>query len=589
MPFGAAGATAAFIRIMDYELRAFTHCTVAYVDDVVIYSDTAEQHLKDVEAVLRTLGDAGIWLHSGKSTFEAATADFLGYRIGYNTTGAQDIKCKAIQELPKPEDKTGVRSILGLMNYYKGLVGEPMGPNYSEMARPLNDLLKKEVVNINGYYPEEAREAGVVCYEPCGGLCAGLEMLLRFGVKVKKCLYQDISTASQAVARTRCLALSRRHPDLFPAAAIQLEQLPSNLEDTRLKDLVRAGALSGDRWVMVCGYPCQDLSPAGKLAGLEGKHSRLFYRAVRVLSILQQVQPRRPPAYVLENVSPLSHREHTKIRKEVFPIINSVVGQPVSFDAARAGSYAHRLRAYWSNLFQNHQFNLIMKKVTRPPDRYVSNILQQGWKPRKVVSGDRKPHHIANVVGEPVRVLSTILATQNSRAFRAPRAGTVVRADDVTEEGESREINLDEKAIAMGYSAGELRMTGGMSDEELAGILGLAMDRRAMELLFAVAKDLLRHVSPEMAPEPAQAQLAEWVTRSNDYTKQVAQRLSHQDWEQRLQQMRNQGQKGTQGVGTANTVQRRRQWKLASMGAEDYKTRHRQTFANKGWERTRGD
>eukprot|EP00854_Cymbomonas_tetramitiformis_P034330 gene34330-biopygen25921 len=430
---------------------------------------------------------------------------------------------------------------------------------------------------VNKSFFREAREEGVVCHEPCGGLCAGLEMLLRCGVKVNKYLYQDISAASQAVARTRCMALSRRHPDLFPTAAIHLEQLPSNLEDTSLDDLVHAGALSGDRWIMVCGYPCQDLSPAGKLAGLEGKHSRLFYQAVKILSTLQQLQPRRPPACVLENVSPLSHRENTKIRKEVFPIINSVVGQPVSFDAARAGSYAHRLRAYWSNLFQNHQFNLVMEMVNRPPDRYVSDILQRDWKPRKVVTGDRKPHHIANVVGEPMRVLPTILATQNSRAFRAPRAGTVVRIGDTTEEGETREVNLDEKVIAMGYSTSELRMTQGMRDGELAGILGLAMDRRAMELLYAVAEvsttKLPRSEESEegeqgvlaaipvagsakataasgVAPEPVQAQLAEWVTRSNDYTQQVARRLSHQDWEQRLQHMCSQGQKGTQGLRT---------------------------------------
>eukprot|EP00854_Cymbomonas_tetramitiformis_P034596 gene34596-biopygen34111 len=49
----------------------------------------------------------------------------------------------------------------------------------------------------------QAREEGVVCYEPCGGLCAGLEMLLRNGMKVKRYLYQDISTSSQAVARAR--------------------------------------------------------------------------------------------------------------------------------------------------------------------------------------------------------------------------------------------------------------------------------------------------------------------------------------------------------------------------------------------------
>ncbi|KAK3253278.1 hypothetical protein CYMTET_37464 [Cymbomonas tetramitiformis] len=161
MPFGAAGATSAFVRIMDYELRHLQHCTVAYVDDVVVYTDsTPEQHLKDVEEVLRTLGDAGIRLHAGKSTFGAATVDFLGYRIGHNSIGAQEAKCKAIQDLPRPQDKTGLRSILGMMNYYKGLVvGEPGGPNYSEVARPLNDLLKKEITDIKGAWGKEQDQA----------------------------------------------------------------------------------------------------------------------------------------------------------------------------------------------------------------------------------------------------------------------------------------------------------------------------------------------------------------------------------------------------------------------------------------------
>eukprot|EP00854_Cymbomonas_tetramitiformis_P029705 gene29705-biopygen30927 len=160
MPFGAAGATAAFVRIMDYELRHLQHCTVAYVDDIVIYTDTtAEQHLKDVDETLQTLANAGIRLHSGKSTFGAATVDFLGYRSGHNSIGAQEAKCKAIQDLPRPQDKTGLRSILGMMNYYKGLVGEPGGPNYSEMVRPLNDLLKKEITDIKGAWGKEQDQA----------------------------------------------------------------------------------------------------------------------------------------------------------------------------------------------------------------------------------------------------------------------------------------------------------------------------------------------------------------------------------------------------------------------------------------------
>ena len=184
---------------------------------------------------------------------------------------------------------------------------------------------------------------------------------------------------SQAVARARCLSLQHRYPHLLAPGAIKLEQLPPNLEHVTAQNLVDAGAQSGERWVMVCGFPCQDLSPAGKLAGLGGKHSKLFYETVRVLSVLQQLQAQKPPGYILENVSPLAHKPGTRIRDEVFPHIIGMVGHPVSFDAAQAGSYAHRLRAYWSNLFQNDQFNAVMAKVERPTGRKVLDILHAGW------------------------------------------------------------------------------------------------------------------------------------------------------------------------------------------------------------------
>ncbi|KAK3262534.1 hypothetical protein CYMTET_28613 [Cymbomonas tetramitiformis] len=132
-----------------------------------------------MEAVLRTLGDAGIRLHSGKSTFGSSTVDFLGFQIEHNSIGVEEVTCKAIQELPKPEDKTG------------------------------------------------------------------LEMLLRSGVKVNSYPYQDISLSSQAVARAaRCMALSRRYPDMLPARPIKLDQLPPDLGETTPRDLIDAGALS---------------------------------------------------------------------------------------------------------------------------------------------------------------------------------------------------------------------------------------------------------------------------------------------------------------------------------------------------------
>eukprot|EP00854_Cymbomonas_tetramitiformis_P034110 gene34110-biopygen13193 len=886
MPFGAAGATAAFVRVMDYELRHLQHCTVAYVDDIVIYTDsTAEQHLKDVEAVLKTLGDAGIRLHAGKSTFGAATVDFLGYRVGHNSIGAQEAKCKAIKDLPRLRDKTGLRSILGMMNYYKGLVGEPGGPNYSEMARPLNDLLKKEVTDVNAAwgkeqdkalqdlkdalcsgrclrpidynrpiilytdwsnhgigavlgqkddegeeyicvaisrslskterqyasfqgemlavvwagqhlrwaislqefefsvqyrpgaknsnadvpsryplpseqdetgarrereelaslhasmgeryerglcdltafaladdplsgeeatpdvqmanvcaleirrqigngpvhrlfdvhhkdelecnravlfdtdYPElvvdsgrlaraawkalsqlrptrgthgegtpavysnecyegepvlkpikvdtrvldkdffpRARDEGVVCYEPCGGLCAGLEMLLRSGVKVKKYLYQDISVESQAVARARCMALVRRYPDLLQPGAVELNKLPSDLHYTAAEHLISAGALEGDQWVMICGFPCQDLSPAGKRAGLAGKHSKLFRQVVRLLTTLQQLQKDRPPGYLLENVSPLAHRQGTSLRDVVFPYIASIIGNLVSFDAARAGSYAHRLRAYWSNLFQNYQFNQIMSLVERPKDRVVASILRKGWHPRPVVRPDRPPHYLANVVGEPLRALPTIMATQGSRAFCPPKMGTVVLPDEQNMEEGGREVDLDEKSRAMGYSSSELRMADGLCDEQLAVILGLSMDRRAMELLFAVAEasrrglphskespqaeeasallepaDIDWQVGVDQHPQQRQASAAEWVDKSSKFTQKVADKMGHRMKKQKA--ICPGGQKGQEGLGSlqhGKSSSGNKKSKIQHFSVAQYRHRHGSHFVKQG-------
>ncbi|KAK3249517.1 hypothetical protein CYMTET_41070 [Cymbomonas tetramitiformis] len=276
-----------------------------------------------------------------------------------------------------------------------------------------------------------------------------------------------------------------------------------------------------------------------------------------------------------------------------------MVGRPVSFDAAQAGSYAHRLRAYWSNLFQNDQFNSVMAKVERPDGRRVSDILDKGWQPREVFVSDQAPYYLANVRGEPMRALPTIMATQNSWAFRKSRMGSVLNADG--HQPPHREVNLQEKARAMGYSAAELRMTDGVGDLELAEVLGLAMDRRAMELLYAVAEASRRGLpySPEKSlddnaqQEPAQRRsepvagdqarlhsaAAEWIARSNSYTRELANKgISHEERERTLAQICSCGHKGVHGLGSSNVVQRKKKWQLAYHSLKDYKARHGSMF-----------
>ncbi|KAK3283870.1 hypothetical protein CYMTET_8448 [Cymbomonas tetramitiformis] len=226
---------------------------------------------------------------------------------------------------------------------------------------------------------------------------------------------------------------------------------------------------------------------------------------------------------------------------------------------------------------QNYQFRSVMGKVARPEGRVVSSIICEGWQPRPVVRSDRTPHYMVNVVGEPLRALPAIMATQGSRAFRAPRLGTVVRSAGADSEEEVREVNLDEKSRAMGYSANELRMADGLSDEELASILGLAMDRRAMELLLATAEASRKGLphseeSPVAENSPGQPIAVDNARRHRGrpcevgpsaetsfagevgwkferiYSAQVAKTMRHRDWEEKLQTMCSQGQTGVQGI-----------------------------------------
>ncbi len=132
----------------------------------------------------------------------------------------------------------------------------------------------------HGFFTTAFRE-GIVLFEPFGGLCADLEMVLKLGVKVKKYLYSDIGKAANAVAKHRVRELSLRYPHLLTGPSIKgMYDLPADVYKVDSEALIRAGALKGDQWLVVAGWECQDLSPAGSCKGLEGSKSSTFYPLV---------------------------------------------------------------------------------------------------------------------------------------------------------------------------------------------------------------------------------------------------------------------------------------------------------------------
>ena len=168
------------------------------------------------------------------------------------------------------------------------------GPPCAQGLRPVKAICTKL---IGPTFFSDAAADGIVLYEPFGGLCAGLEMVLRGGIPVKRYLYSDTSTASRRVAAHRVAELVARYPSLITLDAAQdMLSLPQDVRHVGTPELLAAGALDGSQWMVVAGWPCQDLSAAGGRAGLRGNRSSTFYDLTRILGTLQQLQPDKPPA-----------------------------------------------------------------------------------------------------------------------------------------------------------------------------------------------------------------------------------------------------------------------------------------------------
>ena len=146
MPFGLRNAPAVFQRLAQNMLAGLNpedgpDFVSVYIDDILIFSETLEEHLEHLHRVIERLAAAGLKLNPAKCHFIRKRVEYLGYLITPN--GLQPITkhVRAVKEFPVPRNVKEVRQFVGLASYYRRFVR-----GFSKIAEPIYALTKKGAV-----------------------------------------------------------------------------------------------------------------------------------------------------------------------------------------------------------------------------------------------------------------------------------------------------------------------------------------------------------------------------------------------------------------------------------------------------------
>ncbi|GBG67354.1 hypothetical protein CBR_g490 [Chara braunii] len=138
MPFGLCNAPGTFQhamnRIFHDHLDKFV---VVYLDNILIFSKSVEEHAQHVETVLSLLRQHKYKVNLEKCEFGRTKILYLGHEVSAEVIRPKDAKVASIRDWPRPQTVTEVRSFLGMCGYYRNFV-----KNYSTVAFPLTDLTR---------------------------------------------------------------------------------------------------------------------------------------------------------------------------------------------------------------------------------------------------------------------------------------------------------------------------------------------------------------------------------------------------------------------------------------------------------------
>ena len=138
MPFGLTNAPATFQAYINKALAGLVDVIcVVYLDDILIYSQTPEEHTQHVRQVLERLRQYNLYCKLKKCEFDTDHVDYLGFVVSPDGVAMEPGRIATINEWPMPQSIKEVQQFLGFANFYRRFIFA-----YSRIAKGLTDHLK---------------------------------------------------------------------------------------------------------------------------------------------------------------------------------------------------------------------------------------------------------------------------------------------------------------------------------------------------------------------------------------------------------------------------------------------------------------
>jgi len=124
-----------------------------FIDDLIVFSKTAQEHAPRLENVLQRVDRANLQLHPGKCVFAQPQVNYLGFVLSEQGVSASPVKIKAVRNYPTTKSSKDVRTHLGLVSFHRRLIAD-----FATVAKPLTELTKKDRPFVWGKGQQKAFE-----------------------------------------------------------------------------------------------------------------------------------------------------------------------------------------------------------------------------------------------------------------------------------------------------------------------------------------------------------------------------------------------------------------------------------------------